>query len=86
MRSEFFYLAAAAFFLTDSLHAQSEETVSMMIDVVAWGDDIGGLSFKSGEKKGGDIIVSVLPSASSHKRHKSSAYDVYDYDQRIIYL
>ena len=57
MRSEFFYLAAAAFFLTDSLHAQSEETVSMMIDVVAWGDDIGGLSFKSGEKKGGDIIA-----------------------------
>ena len=29
----------------------------MMIDVVAWGDDIGGLSFKSGEKKGGDIIA-----------------------------
>ena len=34
----------------------------------------------------GGISVSVLPSGSSHKRHKSSAYDVYDYDQRIIYL
>jgi hypothetical protein len=34
----------------------------------------------------GVTTVSVLPSASSHKRHKSSAYDVYDYDQRIIYL
>ncbi|MFN4807231.1 MAG: transposase [Akkermansiaceae bacterium] len=30
--------------------------------------------------------VSVLRSPSSHKRRKSPAYDVYDYDQRIIYL
>jgi sialate O-acetylesterase len=31
-------------------------------------------------------FVSVLRSPSSHKRRKSPAYDVYDYDQRIIYL
>jgi hypothetical protein len=31
-------------------------------------------------------IVSVLRSASSHKRRKCSAYDVYDYDERNIYL
>lgn len=57
MRSEIFCLAAAAFFLADSLRAQREQSVSMMIDVVAWGDDIGGLSFKSGDQKGGDITA-----------------------------
>lgn len=56
MRSDFFYIAAA-FFLADSLRAQPGENVSMMIDVVSWGDDIGGLSFKSGENKGGDITA-----------------------------
>jgi len=34
------------------LRAQQND-VSMKIDVVAWGDEIGGLSFKSGDKKGG---------------------------------
>lgn len=29
----------------------------MLIDVVAWGDDIGGLSFKSGVNKGEDMIA-----------------------------
>jgi hypothetical protein len=30
--------------------------------------------------------VSVLLSTSSHKRRKCLAYDVYEYDERIIYL
>lgn len=39
------------------LHAQQND-VSMRIDVVAWGDEIGGLSFKSGDKKGGITALS----------------------------
>jgi hypothetical protein len=39
------------------LHAQQND-VSMKIDVVAWGDEIGGLSFKSGDKKGGITALS----------------------------
>lgn len=57
MRSEILCIALAALFLISSLHAQREQNVSMMIDVVAWGDDIGGLSFKSEKKKGGDITA-----------------------------
>jgi hypothetical protein len=57
MRSETFCIAAAAFFLAGGLRAQPGESVSMMIDVVAWGDDIGGLSFKSGDDKGGNITA-----------------------------
>jgi hypothetical protein len=34
------------------LPAQDADRVSMKIDVVAWGNDIGGLSFKSGNKEG----------------------------------
>lgn len=36
--------------------AQDGVRVSMKIDVVAWGDDIGGLSFKTGKKEG-EIIA-----------------------------
>jgi hypothetical protein len=34
------------------LDARGQAAVSMKIDVVAWGDSIGGLSFKSGKKEG----------------------------------
>ncbi len=47
--SYFFLVLALA--LVSPLGAQSGE-VSLKIDVVAWGDEIGGLSFKSGEKAG----------------------------------
>lgn len=34
------------------LNAQDEAKVSMKLDIVAWGDTIGGLSFKGGERDG----------------------------------
>jgi hypothetical protein len=40
------------FLFAGILTAQDGERVSMKIDVVAWGDEIGGLSFKSGKKEG----------------------------------
>lgn len=57
MKSKTLCGALAAALLATSLHAESDEIVSVQIDVVAWGDDIRGLSFKSGKQKGGDITA-----------------------------
>jgi hypothetical protein len=52
MRSKLFSVLPIFSLLFAALTAQGQESVSMKIDVVAWGDSIGGLSFKSGKKKG----------------------------------
>ena len=46
-------LAALCLALAPSALVAQEAGVSMKIDVVAWGDEIGGLSFKSGAREGG---------------------------------
>lgn len=45
------------------LAAQQAE-VSLKVDVVAWGDEIGDLSFKSGEKNGEITALSFRYSTS----------------------
>jgi hypothetical protein len=44
---------ASLFVAISTSHLAGQDTeVSMLIDVVAWGDDIGGLSFRSGKSEG----------------------------------
>lgn len=57
MRSNISCLLLAFLATTAALSAQTAE-VTMRIDVVSWGDEIGGLSIKSGEKDGG---ITALP-------------------------
>ncbi len=42
---------------------------------------LGAYERETHSTRASSLAVSVLPSASSHKRHKSSTYDVYDYDE-----
>ena len=51
MRSNIISLACLML-LAAPAHAQQGTDVSMKIDVVAWGDEIKGLSFKPGSSKG----------------------------------
>lgn len=50
-KAAFASICAALLFHTATLFAQ-DDSVSMKIDVVAWGDDIHGLSFKKGDSDG----------------------------------
>lgn len=51
-RAPVLLLALAMGFAPAALPGQAEDRISMRIDVVAWGDDIGGLSFKAGKEEG----------------------------------
>ena len=51
MKFSLLVAALAITFTTFSLQAQDQAQVSMKIDVVAWGEDIGGLSFGPKKKK-----------------------------------
>jgi hypothetical protein len=51
MKSSLLFAALAITFTTFSLPAQDKAKVSIKIDMVAWGEDIGGLSFGPKKKK-----------------------------------